>query len=397
MLDFFMNVQQSSGGGGGAGGYAFNGDGNPPVTPTHYLMQPVGSYSGPTFFSGFMIWDVTNPASPSIASTYRVGTSTYSSTANANDSFPRYRTLCVKGGVAYMDSYVGPYLYSFDVSNPSTFGAGNLMGSISGIRSSILVAAHPTKDILWTVDQGTKKIRTIDISNPASMSVILEITCPSAGPVTGATISFDGEYLFVRAGIYVFRYTLNASNEPSSETSFSLYAGIGASGVDSISYAEGASGDKFLIYTSGTTNILGISELDGSYNQTSSWNQSGASLYDDTRMALPMPYGSNYTSDDLSILYYEEDDADLNITTTSPAVSNTFNHRAVVYDATYISTLLSSYDVFDQYVFTVYGNSRNFGVFEWSALNTFSRISGLNGSTTPQVSEATNKAVLFAP
>ena len=397
MLDFFLNVQEPSGGGGGAGGYAFNGDGNPPVTPTHYLMQPVGNYSGPTFFSGFMIWDVTNPASPSIASTYRVGTSTYSSTQNATDSEPRNRTLCVKGGVAYMDSVYGPTLFAFDVSNPNSFGASNLLSSIPSMRSSLLVAAHPTKDILWTVDQATKKIRTIDISNPASMSVILEITCPSAGPLSGATISFDGEYLFVRSQTTIFRYTLNVSNEPSNETSFTIRAQIGSTGVDSISYAEGASGDKFLIYTSGTTNILGISELDGSYNQTSSWWGADVVIYDDTRMAISMPYGSNYTSDDLSIVYYEEDDAELNITTTSPAVSNIFNHRAVVYDASYISTLLSSYDVFDQYVFTVYGNSRSFGVFEWSALNTFSRISGLNGSTTPQVSEVANKAVLFAP
>ena len=390
MLDFFMQVQQSAGGGGGGGGDAFNMNGSPPVTPTHFLLQPATSNSP----YGFEIWDISNPASPSLSTTYNLGPSTKYSPDPPN-AYPYRRSLCIKNNVAYFDA-TSSTVYAMDVSNPSSLSASNELGSFS-TEARLLVAAHPTKDVLWTIHEDAY-VKTWDISNPASISLIAEVLSPR--PTTNgraAAISFDGEYLFRQNNFDLEVWGLNASNEPYLITQNPISA-WSTSSLMPMTYVEGASGNVYIVSSIYNLEYIQVAEFDSSFNMVDHWQVTDYTNADDARWHIAMPYASNYTSDELAFALYESDDSQLNVLSSNPQTSNTVTHQAATSsDPTYIGANSSSFDVFDQYIISVNGDSRRISVWEWSALNTINRIAAIDSTTTPATSVYTSKICLYAP
>lgn len=396
MLDFFMQVQESSGGGGG--GDTFNPTHPQPVAATHAFMIP----SGTNAQSGFAIWDISNPAAMTEVSTSITGTGV--DHAN-NGIYRQQRTVCIKGGYAYSGGLsVQPNVKVYDVSSPSTFNvASDYIGGVSTSQSNILIAAHPTKDILWVVGGtigSSGWISTIDISNPASPSLISEVSTIT-NHSTGADISHDGEYCFIRTSTYdIIRYELDASNAPSNRTVHTaVFPSVG--GNASLAYTEGASGNKYLVLTAGSNNYLAVVELDSSYGVIESWYVPSATNFDDARNALGFPYGSNYSSDDLFVLSDEDDDLEFGIDSSNPASSNTLTRRMTYY---YLNDAYryTAMDIQDQYVFVCKGLKSTTTPFllsyEWSALGTFSLLDFHDpSSATEPHTTLCDKIVLYKP
>lgn len=396
MLDFFMQVQEPSGGGGAGGNDAYNSWQPKPSTPTHAFMVPVSTQVN----SGFEIWDISNPAAMTRTATHITGTGGSAYTAASN--YKNRPIVCIKNGYAYYATISVPQLKVFDVSNPNSFSLPtNEVGSLS-VNGAIMVSAHPTKDILWVVH--TNSISTVDISNPSSPSLILTVSTIYTSN-SGATMSFDGEYCWiVNGGNVNERFELNASNEPSNST-MHIHGFPSAPNIASIAYAEGSGGNAYLIHTAGSNNILGIIELDGSRNPIDTWSVANATLYDDTRVGVGMPYGSNYHSDDLSIFYWEMDDWEFNIASTSPAVSNSFTARAS-FNASSGNAPgypnFAFFDLYDQYVFVIKGADSTVDAkltsFEWSALGTLSQLDYHDSSSaTEPFTTLCNKICLYTP
>lgn len=396
MLDFFLNVQQSSGGGGA--GDAYNPTHPQPGVATHAFMVPSGNDAQ----SGFAIWDISNPSAMTEVSTDIVGTAP---DHRQPFTYRQHRTVCVKGGYAYSGGLASlPTVKVYDVTSPSTFSvASDYIGGVTPTQSNIMVAAHPTKDVLWVVG-GTASsagyVSTFDISNPASPSLISEASTITTG-CTGADISHDGEYCFIRtSGTDVLRFELDSSNAPSNRTVHTNSFGSVTNNA-SIAYTEGASGNKYLVMTAGSQNYLAVIELDGSYSVIDSWYVYDPTNFDDTRNAVGFPYGSNYSSDDLFTICDEDDDLEFGIDSSNPASSNSFTRRVTYY---YISDAYrsSSMDIQDQYVFVCKGfrttNAPTFMSFEWSALSTFSLLDFHNASSAIEPhTTLCDKIVLYKP
>ena len=368
-----------------AGSGPYNADGDPPETPTHLIYFPQGTSSS----NCIEIWDVTTPSAITKSASWNVGNGTYShSTFRPGD-----RAACVKDGTAYFFADTSSKIWALDVSDPTTLGSSQIVGSISdtNLGIAILIAAHPTKDLLWVVT-ATGEVSTVDISNPASMSVIATVQSTETAPES-ATMSKDGQVCYLQDNGDFYRFELDGSNQPSNETI--IDPGFGGAAGESLAWAENGSGDWFLVRGS-SKNHLSIAEINSSYDVASAYTVTDATNYDRGLAAIGMPYVTNYTTDDLGVLLYERDDQGISIGTVDTS-TDTITHRASVVDASYISLSMTAFDAFDNYIFTLYGSGQALGVFEWSALGTLTRIDEHSSTGTHTVATPANKMCLFKP
>jgi len=372
-----------------AGSGTYNGDGDPPQTPTHLIHFPQSDITA----DRIEIWDITTPSAPTKTVSWNCG----ENYARTNTSFAGDTSVCVKDGTAYFSAMLDG-VYALDVSDPTTLGASQVLDNLPissyGSNAARFVSAHPAKDVLWlgTFDGN---VYTVDISNPASMSIISGSSSGYTAPNAYA-ISKDGEVCYVLDNAGVVRFELNASNQPSNSTSIDLktYNWTGGSQED-LSWTENSSGDWFLIGGNNKDNVS-VAEINSSYNVTSGYEITNSSALDRVLAICGMPYVTNYSTDDIGMVTWNRDDYSLSITTANTS-TNTITHRVEsTADITWISQNATDLEAFDQYVFIM--NNGYFAVYEWSALNTFSRIATIPyGTGANEVGTGTNKMCLFKP
>lgn len=372
-----------------AGSGTYNGDGDPPQTPTHLIHFPVSDVAA----DKIEIWDITTPSAPTKSASWNCG----QNYAFTNTTFAGDRTACVKDGTAYFGAS-DDGIYALDVSDPTTLGSSQVLGQLiqSSFGSSFIrfIAAHPTKDLLWCgAFDGT--VYTVNISNSASMSVIAQASSGFSAP-NAYTISKDGEVCYVLDNASLKRFELNASNQPSNLTTIDLksYNWVGAS-QECLSWTENSSGDWFLIGGDSKNNVS-VAEINSSYNVASGYDLTDASRLDRPLAICGMPYVTNYSTDDIGMVTWNRDDYSLSITTANTS-TNTITHRVEsTADITWISQNATNLEAFDQYVFIM--NNTRFAVYEWSALNTFSQLATIpSGTGANEVGTSTNKMCLFKP
>lgn len=387
MLDFFIQVQQSSGGGGGSA-LTFNGDGDPPETPTHLIYFP----SSDNAADRIEIWDVSTPTSCTKITSWNCGINYAYSAAG---SFANDRGACVKNGTCYFLAK-GDGIYSLDVSDPTTLGASQVLDNLpqSAFPSTYFqrfIAAHPTKDLLW-VGGFDGKVSTIDISNPASMSIIGTVQSTPTTP-HAYRMSKDGEVCYVLDNGNLYRFELNASNQPSNETT--ITTGWASTSVESLTWTENALGEAFLARCSFLDDIS-IAEIDSSYGVTSSYTYTNASNYDYGQAICGMPYVTNYSSDDIGVVVWNRDDYSLSIGTVDTS-TNTITHRVEsAQDAIWITQYVYDMESFDQYVFVLMDGKMS--VWQWSSLNALTQAQTMAyGSGANQVNTGTSHMCLFKP
>jgi len=386
MLDFFLNVQEAAAGGGGGG--TFNGDGDPPETPTHLIHFPTSDVAG----DRIEIWDVTTPSTPTKTASWNCG----ENYAYTNIGFADDRNACVKEGTAYFGAS-SDGIYSLDVSDPTTLGASQVLGQIIqssfGISYIRFMAVHPTKSVLWCgASNGT--VYTVDISNPASMSIIAQASSGFTAP-NAYTMSKDGEAFFVIDKGTAVRYTLNASNQPSNATSLVLSPPWTAATVEALCWTENASGEGFLARAA-ITDDISIAEMDSSYGFTSAYTYTNNAYFDRGQAICGMPYVTNYSSDDLGVVIWNKDDYSISIGTVDTSTDTITARVESAADITWISQNATNLEAFDQYVFIM--NNTKLAVYEWAALNTLNRIATIGYGTGPNdIGTSTNQMCLFKP
>lgn len=391
MLDFFMQVQQSAGGG-GSGGEAYNNTGTYPSSPTHMIghINDAGNSAG-----GLIVYDITTRDAVTKTAIYTVSGNTLRNQVLSTTGSSNF--MCVKNNVCYFfaDGLPGGRrIEAFDVSDPTTLTASQQLGSVidvTAFNGFAFLGAHPSKDILWAV--GDDYISTIDISNPASMSIIQSVATPSNIAGSGA-ISADGEYLFFQGGatIQTYRAELNASNEPSNITSFSS--------PDSTRQLAGMSfntspisGNNYLFKSEYNLDNVYVNEMGVGYTNSSTQTYSANPPLDNTRCIMPMDYYQNYsTSDSVAFAVSNLDDFTVSIISFNDS-SNAFTELATRYGGSAVQ--MRCMTVVDKYIYTFHQSNRNFYHAEWASLN--SLLPFVTNSVNSPTSYLVSSSVAYAP
>lgn len=393
MLDFFMNVQEASGGGGALpDDYTYNQNARKAPAPTHLLTVP--TFQGVQ--SEIRIYDITSL--PTITQTAAFNPSGYTNYLQNIHNTGHHGA--VKDGYFYYVTY-GNELHVYDVTNPSLVsgaskiydsgGSGPLYGTIIG------VFAHPTKDILWVLNsQSTPSLTTLDISNPASPSIISTIT-PYGDPDAPA-ISRDGERLFYKTTSQLVSYGLDASGNPSGFQADPISGPAGGSfpatanlrGFSRMEFVQTGSGNNYIVGGYGShfdihyVIKLGADHIPDAF----AYQETDVNYSDKVNLVFPFPWAESSFSDDLVYFKTEIDDTELQVSTFDPS-TNTFSHHGSVVDTTWVGNSgtqpLAGIEGWNEYAVVIRMNGY-IGFWEYDPVgNSWTRIAGLTRSTTPDV------------
>jgi len=341
-----------------AGGTVYKADGNPPQAPTHVFIT--GTSAG----RPWSIWDISDPASPTNTATY---TPITKGPALGQKS-------SIKNGYAFVPCYNDDTILVMDVSDPDTLGASQVIDEFAPGAASLdaptQAIAHPTKDILWVSQYTGNKVHTIDISDPANLSIISTVTNTN-GNGWGAQTSPDGEYFYVACtGGVISRWELDASGNATNETTFSgLYS---QTITYALNYQVSPIDSENYIATGGSTNAIHVSKLgtDDTIDSTSTVVIDSL-IYDRPGGICPALYLPNYsTSYDNAWLYVARDDdmigvfAELNGT-----VTNLVNTTDPDIDSP------TTIDVYEDYAYTTSENDDRLTIYQWDSLNSLTQTS----------------------
>lgn len=373
MLDFFMQVQQSSG---DAGGGTFNGLGTYPSTPTHMVSRLNDTN---TKHTGLSIWDISTPSSPTITATWDSGNNNHRDSTSFTISGTNHRH-CIKDNICYYwtDGTGGARIEAFDVSNVNSLSISDNVDTLTDTVNFVnarRLFAHPTKDILWFVT--SSKIITIDISNPASMSTII-VYSPGYTIYT-ATMSGDGEYLFTRESDSDHHtYQLNASNEPSNRATVISAYDVNSSHAMDV-FTSTITGDNYWLQGRLSSDKVAITEMGSGYTVLDTHTVGSPANFDDVRAVQHLDYYSNYSTSDSFAFFANGDDDDKIVISSFDDSSNTLTDLCTQVNTTYGDNHSCTIAV-DQYIYALSQGSMEYAVWEWSALNTLSLIA--SGTTT---------------
>lgn len=347
-----------------AGGTVYKADGNAPEAPTHVFMAS-GLSGGP-----ITIWDITDPAAPTLGASYVSGV-----------QGPRFgQKTSIKDNYAYVPCYNSDEILVVDVSDPNTLGASQIIDQFAPGTASLdaptQAIAHPTKDILWVSQYNGSKVHTIDISDPANLSIISTVTNTN-GNGWGAQTSPDGEYFYVACtGGVISRWELDASGNATNETTFSgIYS---QTATYALNYQVSPIDSENYIATGGSSNAINVSKLgtDDTIDSTST-TVIDASIYDRPAGICPALYLPNYsTSYDNAWFYVARDDdmigvfAELNGT-----VTNLVNTTSLDLDGA------ENLDAYEDYVYATSNPGDHLTIYQWDGLNSLTQISNTSDAT----------------
>jgi hypothetical protein len=346
------------------GGTLYKADGNPPEAPTHAFI------TSSTTTTPYAIWDISNPAAPSLSSSYAVGT--YGPATG--------QKVSIKDNYAYIPAYNSDEITVVDVSDPDTLGASQIIDQFAPGTASLdaptQAIAHPTKDILWVSQYNGSKVHTIDISDPANLSIISTVSNTN-GNGWGAQTSPDGEYFYVTCtGGVISRWELDASGNATNETTFSgLYSqtityclNYQVSPIDSENY----------IAVGGSSNAVQVAKLgtDDTIDSVSTPVVS-STIYDRPAAICGAQYLPNHsTSYDNAWFYTARDDdmigvfAELNGT-----VTNLVNTTDTDIDG------VQGLDAYEDYLYAVASPVDRLTIYQWDGLNSLTQISNTSDVT----------------
>ena len=139
----------------------------------HYVLAAAGT-------SGVLVYDVTNPGSPTNVSSYN--TSNYA------------QDIVIVGQTAYVADTNGG-LVALNIADPTNI---HLLGTVATTGTAVGLSIDPTTNIAYVAETGTG-LAEIDISNPASMSVLRYLKqITSSFSITNAQdVALKGTYAFV--------------------------------------------------------------------------------------------------------------------------------------------------------------------------------------------------------
>jgi len=341
-----------------AGGTVYKADGNAPEVPTHAFLSPSVNTTG------IYIWDISDPAAPTSTATY-----------NLNQYGPvNGMKTGIKDGYAYIPSYNGDEITVVDVSDPNTLGASQIIqqfapgvGSLDAPNNCI---PHPTKDILWVTQYASSKVHTIDISDPANLSIISTVTNTN-GNGWGAQTSPDGEYFYVACtGGVISRWELDASGNATNETTFSgLYS---QTITYTLNYQTSPIDSENYIGVGGSSNAVQVASL-GSDDTIDSVGTPVASttLYDRVTSVCGATYLSNYSSSyDSAWFYVGSDDDMLGVfAEASGTITNLVNITDLDIDGS------RNIDAYEDYIYVTSQNQDRLSIYQWDGLNSLTQIS----------------------
>ena len=404
MVDFFLNVQESAGGGGGGAavnGYTYNEDAYNSITPTHLLVGT--AMQGVT--SEFRIYDI--QSLPTITQVSAWNPSGYTNYMQ-NIGYIGHR-MSIKDGYFYMTTYNNE-LHVYDVTDPTSVASGSKIydsgANATLYQNTVGLYAHPTKDILWVLkwDSSSPTLTTLDISNPASPSVISTIT-PYGAPEASA-ISTDGERIFYKTAKELVSYGLDASNnpanfqsDPTSGGSFAVSNNLRAQGR--MEFYQSGTGNNYIIVGHHNLDNHSVIKMGTDYVPDAAASELNSLADSDyVKLVYPFPWAETYFSDDLVYWKQEMDDYELQVSSFDP-VSNAFSHHGSIVDTTYLGKsstgTVIAIDGWDQYVVTMRHNN-NFSFWEYDPVaDSVSRIASITRSTTPDIQDwAGIEVCLFA-
>ena len=395
MLDFFIQVQQSAGGGGGGAGsaYVYNGDGDVATTPTHFFVTSLSSSD-----SYVAIYDLSDPTTMPTTPTaeYRSGdgeiNSLYDAAANC---------VAIKDGYAYVGTGNSRNkLYVFDVSNPNVLGASQLVSVTTDsthYADAIDIHAHPSEDILYVSLFGGR-ITTVDISNPASPSVI--DTVVETDTYVYSTMSKDGNYIYLSQtqtspSTSLIGYELDTATGNLINRTVFDFRGDGAG--NSI-YGHGPSfavspnnGYSYIIDGKMFGNGIGVYDLSSSLSISAYNDNTDALIWDKVTKVANAPYVSNYDATaDLAMWYYSLDDSALGVCTYS---SGTITNQVRVIDTGRIGANFGYFDFWENYAIVTNGAGNDITTYEWDSLTTITQIGYGVNVNSPWVSTVSVFAV----
>ncbi|MCB9168881.1 MAG: beta-propeller fold lactonase family protein [Flavobacteriales bacterium] len=162
-----------------------------PASPSLNATIATGSYPVSVAVSGnhayvvnaysntMMVFDISNPAAPSLSATIATGTIPAS--------------VAVSGNYAYVVNFNGNNMMVFDISDPA---APSLNATIA--TGSYPASVSVSGNYAYVVNDGSKTMMVFDISNPASPSLSATITTGSGHP---AAVAVSGDYAYVLTNI----------------------------------------------------------------------------------------------------------------------------------------------------------------------------------------------------
>lgn len=379
MLDFFANVQSANATGIPGGGYTYSEIEEKAVTPTHIL-----AISDSTGSPGISIFDVSTVGAPTLASSW-AATSQY--VTEQADSYSR--SISVKNGYAYYCNFYSD-LVVLDVTDPTTLDVSKIIyQSDSTIFPNIYndshaVCAHPTRDILWVHGRsgvGVEYISTVDISNPASPTVINTVSAPPSY-VYNLCMSNDGERLFFQSGPDLYSYGLDASGNITGLISNVSLMSPMSGAFENMCHAQSSTGDNFVIAAYGSGNDFGVVEMGADYTP----DQFGLGElpdFDDPQACFPMPWGQDYSSDDIVFWVTMEDRSRIELFSYNATTDSYTQIATGVTDNVWVPTGGNpSTDGWDQYY--VHAGGGRLAIYEWDPVaNAIDKIVGIDISTTP--------------
>lgn len=391
-----MQVQQSAGGGGGGGGsipndYTYNQNARKAPAPTHLLTVP--NFQGVQ--SEIRIYDITSL--PTITQTAAFNPSGY--TNYLQNIYQTGHHGAVKDGYFYYVTF-GNELHVYDIRNPALVGTGSKIydSGANNIYNTIIgVYAHPTKDILWVLSSYTTPyLTTLDISNPASPSIISTVT--AYGDPDASAISRDGERLFYKTTSELVSYGLDASGNPSGLQTDPISGPAGGSfpatanlrSYSRIEWVQTGNGNNYIVGGYGSQfDIHFVIKLGADHIPDAvAYQETDVNYSDKVNLVFPFPWAESSFSDDLVYFKTEIDDTELQVSTFDPN-TNTFSHHGSVVDTTWIGNSgtfpLSGIEGWNEYAVVVRMNGY-VGFWEYDPVaDSWTRIAGLTRSTTPDI------------
>lgn len=344
--------------GGGASGSLYKADGNPPQAPTHAFINSTLTTTS------ISIWDISDPAAPSKSSSYAVGT--YGSRYGQKTS--------IKDNYAYIPSYNGDEITVVDVSDPNTLGASQIIDQFSPGATSLdaptQAIAHPTKDILWVSQYNSSKVHTIDISDPANLSIISTVTNTN-GNGWGAQTSPDGEYFYVACtGGVISRWELDASGNATNETTFTdMYSQTITYGLN---YQTSNVDSRNYIAVGGSTNCVQVAKLGTDDTiDSSSIPKISSTEYDRPSGICAALYLNNYSTSYKNAWYYIARDDDMVgvFAENAGQIYNLVNTTDLDVDAG------ENLDAYEDYIYVTSAAADRLTIYQWDALNSLTQIS----------------------
>lgn len=131
------------------------------------------AYLGSYFGDGVMIIDISDPANPSLVSTYDI-------------SQNYLQDVKVYDGIGYFSSDDGDGIHIVDVSTPST---PTLLAKLKAPQSGFNSVHNSSKagDYLYLADGSTRIIKVFDVSTPASPVFVRDTITPNNGAIHDVT------------------------------------------------------------------------------------------------------------------------------------------------------------------------------------------------------------------